>query len=101
MRTPYFDSFGVLKSSVSKERKCWFCGSDRFLEVHHAFSGCFRDKATEDGLFVLVCRECHSKLHFSAEGRAMSDKLRAEAQRKYEEGHSREEFMRRYGRNWI
>ena len=99
--SPYFDTFGNLKSIISKDRRCWFCGSSEGLEIHHAFSGCYRNKSTEDGLFVYVCRGCHDKLHFSSEGRAMSDKLRAFAQGKYEESHSREEFMKKYGRNWI
>lgn len=39
--SPYFDAFGNLKSIISKDRRCWFCGSANGLEIHHAFSGCF------------------------------------------------------------
>lgn len=74
---------------------CYICGRDR-QQLHHVFGGSNRDHSTEDGLFIPVCAECHRKIHDSN-----PLALKREGQRRYEQTHSREEFMKRYGKNYI
>ena len=74
---------------------CYICGRDR-TQVHHVFGASNRNHSTEDGLFIPVCAECHEKIH-----KFNPIALKQEGQRCYEKTHSREEFMKRYGKNYI
>ena len=87
--------------------KCFLCGrngsADR-LELHHCFPGNpNRKHSDEDGLFVFLCGErCHRNGKLSAHKSAVTaELLKVEAQRAYEDRHSREEFMKRYGKNYL
>jgi len=78
----YFDDFGSLNSIISKEPKCFFCGSRGKLEIHHVFGGSLRNKSTKYGLYVFLCPKCHRELHFGKESRKMADELKSVAQSK-------------------
>ena len=78
---------------------CYLCGRDR-VHFHHVFGKYNRDKATEDGLFVPVCLECHIKIH-SERSQQLMYNLHRQGQMKYEETHTREEWFKRYGRNYL
>lgn len=83
-------------------RKCFICGRTDLIERHHIFGGANRKLSEEDGLVVDLCHFCHNEppngVHYNRE---QMDWLRAEGQRIYEQTHSREEFMERYGRNYL
>lgn len=51
---------------------------------------------------VLLCWPCHWKVHNDTQvsGQMMTE-LKQEGQRAYEETHSREDFVKRYGRNYL
>lgn len=72
------------------------------LEVHHIFGSSNRKHSEEDGLCVVLCHWCHNEppdgVHYNRERR---EKLQRMGQRIYEQNHTREEFMQRYGRNWL
>lgn len=74
---------------------CYICGRDR-TQFHHVFGASNRNHSTEDGLFIPICAECHEKIH-----KFNPLSLKQEGQRCYEKTHSREEFMKRYGKNYI
>ena len=90
------------KVKTLNEKECFFCGSHDALQVHHIFGFYNRKKATEDGLCVWLCRRHHTDpktgVHYNRE---MADRLRMIGQQKYEETHTREEFIRNYGRNYL
>lgn len=75
--------------------RCYLCLRDR-QQFHHVFGGSNRKHATEDGLFIPVCMECHQAIH---EHNPIA--LKKEGQRQYELTHSREEFMKRYGKSYL
>ncbi len=55
-----------MKSIMTQDfTRCYLCGSTENLEIHHIMGGATRDKSTEYGLVVPLCRTCHDKLHFS------------------------------------
>lgn len=59
-----------------------------------------RKHSEEDGLWVFLCDEHHRgnvSVHFN---RNMDLKLKQYAQYKYEETHTREEFIQRYGKSY-
>lgn len=87
--------------------ECYICGrngnGDR-LEKHHVLGGSNRDFSEADGLYVMLCGErCHRNGKIAAHRcRATSDYLAEEAQSAYEHCiGSHEEFMARYGRNYL
>ena len=97
----YFDDFDNLNSIISKEGKCFFCGSREKLEIHHVFGGSLRGKSTKYGLYVFLCPKCHSELHFGKKSRKMTDKLKSVAQEAFERLYPRELFLKEFHGNFI
>lgn len=91
-----------MKSIISNERVCFICGSPFNLHKHHIFGGANRRLSEQDGLWVYLTGHYHNLsnegVHFNKE---LDLQLKQLAQQKYEETHTREEFMQRYGRNYL
>jgi predicted NBD/HSP70 family sugar kinase len=82
------------------EGECYICGIRRCLETHHCIHGTGRRRlADEDGLTVSLCAVCHRALH----DHGYHDRdLQQVAQKSWERVFgTREEFIQRYGRNYI
>ena len=56
-------------SKIQKTCECYICHKSYTagLDHHHAIGGRNRKKCDEYGLWVWLCRECHSKLHDKGE----------------------------------
>lgn len=88
---------------------CFLClnvdGNYNFkdLEEHHIFFGRGkRELADEDGLTVQLCIEHHRTGKEAVHKNRTSDLLlKVIGQAKYEETHTREEFIKRYGKSYI
>lgn len=92
-----------MKSIIQKDKeKCFICGSENWIEEHHCFGGANRKLSEKYGLKVYLCHYCHNEkpngVHFNYEKMA---KLRRIAQSKFEETHTREEFMKIFGKNYM
>lgn len=89
---------------VNPEHKvCALCGSVMDPEWHHVMHGTAnRSIADKYGLALWLCHTCHHELHFSKETlwRDIDKGLMAYAQRKFEEKHSREEWMKLFMKNY-
>ena len=79
--------------------RCFICGRTGYLETHHMMNGAFRKKSEKYDLLCKLCRDCHYRVHHQ-EGTTIKA-LKAEAQRRFEQTHSREEWMREFGRNYL
>lgn len=91
---------------------CFYCGSS-YIEKHHVIGKSHSNRVfcDEDGLYVMVCRNCHDKIHNGEGSKDMRTKLIKLGQLKWEAyygpgiefcGRSpREEFMKRYGKNYL
>ena len=87
------------KSIITNKPYCLECGSYHSLELHHCIHGSNRKKADQDGLFVLLCTNCHKRLHsVSSE---LDLKYKRLAQKSYMKYHTLEEFMTRYHINYL
>lgn len=94
----------MAKSIISEERKCYICGSVRWIEIHHIYGAAYRNRSEQYGLTVPLCHYCHNEppngVHFNKEIRR---KLQAKAQkiamRHYK--WSIEDFRERFGRNYL
>ena len=98
-----------MKSIVHDAKECWACrnlynvSNVRRLEEHHIYPGVPRRALSEHyGLKVYLCREHHNVspcgVHFDP---ALMLRLQQEGQRAFERDHSREEFLRLFGKNYL
>ena len=89
------------RSVLQKSRKCWVCGKTEGLEEHHIFYGhAYRRQSERYGLKVWLCAEHHrgnNGVH--GRNRKLGLVLMRYAQKRFEENHTREEFIRIFGRN--
>lgn len=91
-----------MHSIFSEEKKCFICGSVRWLERHHVFGGANRKLSEKYGLTVYLCHHCHNEppngVHFNKE---RMDWLRAEGQRRFEEEFPELDFRKIFGKNYL
>ena len=86
---------------------CWLCGrngSTDPLERHHIFGGALRNKSEQYGLVVFLCGErCHRNGRKAAHrcGETMQQLHEyGQLKAKQEQGWSREEFIRQFGKSF-
>lgn len=93
------------KSIIQDEKKCYITGYEGIgLHKHHCLNGANRPLAEEDGLYVWLRWDWHiaDSNHATPHNDKATDLyFKKLAQRKYEESHTREEFMQRYGKNYL
>jgi hypothetical protein len=84
------------KEVVEKQgAKCVICGNPEF-QIHHIYEGCYRAKSTKYGALVLLCDRHHRMIH------ATSSKIfKKQWQEQFEKTHSREEFIKIFGKNYL
>lgn len=91
----------MAKSILQSEKRCFLCGSRVWLEEHHVLGGALRKLSEREGFKVWLCHYCHNEpprgIHHNAEN---NRKLKAKCQAKYEETHSRDEWMSLVGKNY-
>ena len=46
--------------------KCFLCHRETNLDRHHVFNGAMRNKSEEYNAVILVCRNCHERIHKDA-----------------------------------
>lgn len=82
--------------------KCFLCGRYTPTEIHHIFGGANRTHSERYGLTVHLCHYCHNEppngVHFNAKRMRY---LRQIGQLEFERYHTREEFMRIFGKNYL
>lgn len=91
--------------------RCYLCGRETRTECHHICGGGNRRISDEDGLTVYLCHLCHWRCHNGSESPKYRFKLHQEGQKRWMEVHGAEilregkdpvqEFMKRYGRNFL
>ena len=89
-----------MESIISKQDKCFLCGSTQNLQLHHCWHGSNRKLADKDGLTVKLCMNCHIKLH----DKGIGDRYLMEIAEKAYLSHFNatvEDFIKRYGKNVI
>lgn len=86
---------------------CYLCMrqgdySRKYTEVHHIFDGPNRHISEEQGLTVRLCLKHHREGKDAVHNNAGNMRiLQRDAQEKYEQTHSREEFMSLIGKNYL
>ena len=89
-----------MESILQSERKCFICGREGTLDIHHCISGVSNRKHSEEyGLKIFVCRECHTMVHNK---RDVEIQIKQFAQRRWEEEYGdRDAFRKVFGKSWL
>lgn len=93
-----------MKSILQDRKESYISGSTYNLEEHHIFFGTANRKVSEkNGFKVWLTTEEHRGTYgvHGKFGRNLDIKLKQDAQRKYEETHTREEFIKLIGKNYL
>ncbi len=91
-----------MKSVLQDKRECFFCHTTNWLELHHIFGGSNKKNSEKYGFIVYLCHYCHNEPPFGVHHNAENmSKLRAIAQKKFEETQSRDEFRRIFGKSYL
>lgn len=88
------------------EKECFICHTTAGLDRHHVYGGPYRKWSEAYGCWVWLCRHHHTgDIHGNRDAvhhNALRNlALKQECQRAFEETHTRKEFMRIFGRNWL
>jgi hypothetical protein len=95
-----------MRSIMQRNRGCYVCGDNNYLESHHIFYGNRnRNKAEKDGLKVFLCYEHHRGTYgiHGREGHELDTKLKQDAERTWLKHYNKtiDDFIDRYGRNYL
>ena len=83
---------------TNKFDECYYCKrkikENEKLDLHEVYGGSNRIRSIKNGFVVPLCRLCHSN-------EEIIQYLRIKLQKEYEKTHSREEFIKIIGKNYI
>lgn len=95
----------MTKSIICNDKVCWVCGTIYNLHLHHTLYGVRnRKKADQDGLVVWLCGKHHNQsndgVHFNKE---LDTRLKEISEQAWLDhyGKTVEDFIKRYGKNYI
>ena len=92
-----------MKSILQDEKKCYATGSTVNLHKHHIFFGSANRKISErEGFWVWLRADFHNMSDYGVHFNKDFDlQLKQECQQRYEHDHSRGDFIRLIGRNYL
>jgi hypothetical protein len=72
------------------------------LEKHHCLAGVANRKLSEKyGLWVMLCHECHTGKNGAQYDKEKNLMLKRDAQFAFERTHTRSEWMKLFGKNYL
>ena len=90
-----------VKSIMQNENECFICDTKLGLQEHHIFPGSFRNNSEKYGLKVVLCERHHTGDNGVHNFPMLMISLKLAAQLRFEETHSREEFIKEFGRSYL
>lgn len=82
--------------------RCFICKSNYSLQKHHIFNGPYKKVSEKYGLLIKVCPNCHTfasnSIHRDS---TLRKRLKQIGQERFEQNHSREEFIKEFGKNYL
>ena len=93
-----------MKSIIQTKKKCFICSKQHGLHEHHIYFGVGRRPISErNGFKVWLCQEHHEGTYgvHGSKGHDLDIYLKQVCQKKYEETHTREEFINLIGRSYV
>jgi len=93
-----------MKSIIQNKKQCFICSRKYCLHDHHIYFGTARRKISEkNGFKVWLCYQHHEGTFgvHGSKGHETDLYLKKVCQLEYEKKHSREEFVKLIGRNYL
>lgn len=94
-----------MKSIICENKMCFVCGSKTNLHLHHVLFGKNRKNADKDGLTVWLCYQHHEGTNgvHGKNGHELDNQLKYIAEQAWLKYYNKtqEEFIKRYGKNYI
>lgn len=91
-----------MESIMQSKKECWMCHTTRGLHCHHVIHGTANRKLSEQyGLKVWLCREHHTGNGGVHHNVYFDEKLKEEAQKAFEQTHTRRDFLRIFGISYL
>jgi hypothetical protein len=95
-----------MKSILQDEKECYVTGRADGLQEHHVYFGCGQRSVSEKNGFKVFLRPeyhlaCYDGSVHACPGQGLDFELKQACQLKFEETHTREDFMRLIGRNYL
>ena len=81
------------------EHECYVCRKAN-ADLHHIFGGRNRQTSDRLGMTVYLCRLHHRDVH-DHPNRGLDIILKRDAQREFEKTHTREEFIKLFGKSYL
>lgn len=91
----------MAKSIMQTGKYCYLCSRTTGIEEHHIYFGSLRRISEKHGFKVWLCADHHRGNNGPHQRRVIDLLLKRVCQRKFEETHSREDFMKIIGRNYL
>ena len=94
----------MAKSILQDEKCCYITGTTYNLHRHHIYAGGRRKISEDNGFWVYLTGALHNQSNQGVHGKnghQLDMKLKADCQRKFEETHTREEFMKLIGKSYL
>lgn len=90
-----------MKSILQDKKECLICGSTYGLHLHHIYFGPYRQVSDRNGFTCYLCAAHHIGPYGVHYDPRIDREIKRRCQSKYEETHTRQEFMALIGRNYI
>ena len=94
----------MAKSIMQTEKECFMTGSIANLHKHHIYAGGRRKISEKNGFWVWLRGDYHNQADYGVHGKNGHDLdvfLKQVCQARYEETHSREEFLALIGKSYL
>lgn len=89
-------------SFIGDTDRCFICKTNYNLEKHHIMNGPYKKASEKHGLLIKVCPNCHTQAPGSIHRDSVFRKeLKKMGQRIFEQKHTREEFVKEFGQNYL
>lgn len=91
-----------MNSILTDKKQCYFCGRVCGLEKHHVFAGTANRRVSERlGLWVYLCHDHHTGKDGAQYDPIKNRQLKMDAQYAFERTHTRADWMRAIGKNYL
>jgi len=91
----------MANSILQSEKECYITRRTDELQRHHIFFGSNRSKSKKCGCWVWLRPDWHTGDYGPHHNRELDLLLKRACQKKFEETHTREDFVRIFGKNWL
>lgn len=91
-----------IKSIIQSDGRCYLCGRQTGLEQHHVLAGVANRRLSERyGLWVWLCRKCHTGKDGAQYDREKGLALKRDAQEAFEKEHGHAMWMEVFRKNYL